>query len=189
MKDCAGMPQKIGSKFIHPIFLFYINTNTDKIKEKYTKEKNSVCPTKTMYNDKTDLFYSSRFVDKNDIKIDTNYFDLNIYLIYTYNIKSIQDALEWSKININLIEIATLDRVWNIVWEIHIKKDSLDSMLLDNLTNFYINYFKTKYYKDIEYEKIYKVIKNIIKEYAESNLTLNSKKGYQYLIKKNLNVI
>lgn len=185
MIECIGEPQELGSKYIHPFFLFYIDSK-DNVIEDTDKKYDSTCPIKTSYFNNN--YYTSENVKRKDVKISNNYFSLDVYLIYTYNIKSIDDAIEWSNKNMNIVNIYTLDRIWNIVWEVYIKKD-IDSIIIDKLVIFYQYYFKNRYKTEINYEKLYKLLKVIIKDYSDDKLTFKSKKAYQYLIKQKLNIL
>jgi hypothetical protein len=115
---------------------------------------------------------------------ESTYF-LNFLSVY-YNIKNLDDCINWCKNNINL-EKKTINRILDIVWEEIIKIDFFDNEeTVDKLVLLYIYIYKEKYKKDIDYHIMDKVLRKDGKKLLNTKLIYNSNKSYQKEIKKSL---
>jgi len=175
---CVSIPQPIGIKFLHPLYL--VGTNTDVDKYKTQKEYSYICPS-TYYLDISDTLVSSQFVkDPKQEMLNLELFDLHILLITAYNIKTLDDAIEWTYKNYNSVEEYTIDRVLDMVWESIIrKKDIEDDIIMDKLVNFY-----QKYLNIADYKLIYNSLKTIGNKYLDRKYTFHSNNSFQQKIKK-----
>lgn len=123
-------------------------------------------------------------IKKNENEKESTYFSkfLSIY----YNIKNLDDCINWCKNNINL-EKKTINRILDIVWEEIIKIDFFDNEeTVDKLVLLYIYIYKEKYKKDIDYHIMDKVLRKDGKKLLNTKLIYNSNKSYQKEIKKSL---
>jgi hypothetical protein len=108
------------------------------------------------------------------------------FLSVYYNIKNLDDCIDWCKNNINL-EKKTINRILDIVWEEIIKIDFFDNEeTVDKLVLLYIYIYKEKYKKDIDYHIMDKVLRKDGKKLLNTKLIYNSNKSYQNEIKKSL---
>jgi len=115
---------------------------------------------------------------------ESTYF-LNFLSVY-YNIKNLDDCINWCKNNINL-EKKTINRILDIVWEEIIKIDFFDNEeTVDKLVLLYIYIYKEKYKKDIDYHIMDKVLREDGKKLLNTKLIYNSNKSYQKEIKKSI---
>lgn len=108
------------------------------------------------------------------------------FLSLYYNIKNIDDCINWCKVNINL-EIKTINRVLDIVWEVILNSETFENIeTMDKLVLLYINIYKIKYNKDIDYHIIDNVLRNDGKKLLNTKLIYYSDKSYQKEIKKSI---
>lgn len=123
-------------------------------------------------------------IKKNEKEKEPTYFT-NFLSVY-YNIKNLDDCINWCKNNINL-EKKTINRILDIVWEVIIKIDFFDNEeTVDKLVLLYIYIYKEKYKKDIDYHIMDKVLRKDGKKLLNTKLIYNSNKSYQKEIKKSL---
>ena len=109
----------------------------------------------------------------------------NFLSIY-YNINNLDDCINWCKNNINL-QIKTINRILDIVWEEIIKSDFFSNdETVDKLVLLYIYIYKEKYKKDIDYHIMDKVLREDGKKLLNTKLIYNSNKSYQKEIKKSI---
>ena len=109
----------------------------------------------------------------------------NFLSIY-YNINNLDDCINWCKNNINL-QIKTINRILDIVWEEIIKSDFFSNdETFDKLVLLYIYIYKEKYKKDIDYHIMDKVLRKDGKKLLNTKLIYNSNKSYQKEIKKSI---
>lgn len=109
----------------------------------------------------------------------------NFLSIY-YNINNLDDCINWCKNNINL-QIKTINRILDIVWEEIIKSDFFSNdETFDKLVLLYIYIYKEKYKKDIDYHIMDKVLREDGKKLLNTKLIYNSNKSYQKEIKKSI---
>jgi hypothetical protein len=117
-------------------------------------------------------------------KKESKYF-VNFLSIY-YNITNLDDCINWCKNNINL-EIKTINRILDIVWQEIITNDFFDNTeSVDKLVLLYIYIYKEKYKKDIDYHIMDKVLRKDGKKLLNAKLIYNSNKSYQKEIKKSI---
>ena len=123
-------------------------------------------------------------IKKNEKEKEPTYFS-NFLSIY-YNINNLDDCINWCKNNIKL-QIKTINRILNIVWEEIIKNDFFDNdETIDKLVLLYIYIYKEKYKKDIDYHIMDKVLRKDGKKLLNTKLIYNSNKSYQKEIKKSI---
>ena len=123
-------------------------------------------------------------IKKNEKEKEPTYFS-NFLSVY-YNINNLDDCINWCKNNIKL-QIKTINRILNIVWEEIIKNDFFDNdETIDKLVLLYIYIYKEKYKKDIDYHIMDKVLRKDGKKLLNTKLIYNSNKSYQKEIKKSL---
>lgn len=112
----------------------------------------------------------------------TNFF--THFLSLYYNINNLTDSINWCNNNLNL-PLATINRILDITWEIIIKEEDFNNdELIDKLVLLYINIYKEKYNKVIEYHIIDTVLRNTKKKLLNKKLIYYSNKSYQKKIKK-----
>jgi hypothetical protein len=110
------------------------------------------------------------------------------FLWIYYNIKNIEDCINWCYKNINL-ETTTINRVLDVTWEVILKNQDFETEeTMDKIVLLYIYIYKTKYNKDIDYHIMDKILRNIGKKLLNTKLLYNSGKSYQKEI-KNLSII
>lgn len=132
-------------------------------------------------------YYGSYEIEDNDKeKIRVDNFNLKMFLYTIYDIETLDDLISWTFTNINETE-KTIDRVLDSFLETF-NKDDISIEIHDKLTEFYIRYLKIKYNKDIEYNVIYKIIKELKDGYIDTKYTYTDKKSYQNKIKKSLGI-
>jgi hypothetical protein len=103
-----------------------------------------------------------------------------------YNINNLDDCINWCKNNIDL-QIKTINRILDIVWEIIIKPEFFENDdTMDKIVLLYIYIYKMKYNKDIDYHIIDKVLRDDIKKLLNTKFIYNSDKSYQKEIKKSI---
>ena len=123
-------------------------------------------------------------IKKNEKEKEPTYFS-NFLSVY-YNINNLDDCINWCKNNIKL-QIKTINRILNIVWEEIIKIDFFDNdETIDKLVLLYIYIYKEKYKKDIDYHIMDKVLREDGKKLLNTKLIYNSNKSYQKEIKKSI---
>jgi hypothetical protein len=124
------------------------------------------------------LIYS----DNKDETYNVPNFDMALYLYLIYDIDNIDDLIEW--VNNNKDEPEKLiNLVIDMTYSIYSQKDfNID--VINKLTEFYIPYFKYKFDKNIKYNDIFEALKEIKKNYIETNY----KNSYQTTLKKILNI-
>ena len=123
-------------------------------------------------------------IKKNEKEKEPTYFS-NFLSVY-YNINNLDDCINWCKNNIKL-QIKTINRILNIVWEEIIKNDFFDNdETIDKLVLLYIYIYKEKYKKDIDYHIMDKVLRKDGKKLLNTKLIYNSNKSYQKEIKKSI---
>ena len=107
------------------------------------------------------------------------------FLSVYYNIRNIEDSINWCRKNINL-QIITINRILDIVWEVIIKIDHFESdEIMDKIVLLYIYIYKMKYNKDIDYHIMDKVLRDA-KKLLNTKLLYYSDKSYQKEIKKTI---
>jgi hypothetical protein len=126
---------------------------------------------------------SKQILVKSNEKDSTYFVDfLSVY----YNIKNFDDCINWCKNNI-ILDIKTINRILDIVWQEIIKNDFFDNAeSVDKLVLLYIFIYKEKYKKDIDYHIMDKVLRKDGKKLLNTKLIYNSNKSYQNEIKKSL---
>jgi hypothetical protein len=123
-------------------------------------------------------------IKKNEKEKEPTYFS-NFLSVY-YNINNLDDCINWCKNNIKL-QIKTINRILNIVWEEIIKIDFFDNdETIDKIVLLYIYIYKEKYKKDIDYHIMDKVLREDGKKLLNTKLIYNSNKSYQKEIKKSI---
>ena len=123
-------------------------------------------------------------IKKNEKEKEPTYFS-NFLSVY-YNINNLDDCINWCKNNIKL-QIKTINRILNIVWEEIIKIDFFDNdETIDKIVLLYIYIYKEKYKKDIDYHIMDKVLRKDGKKLLNTKLIYNSNKSYQKEIKKSI---
>jgi K+/H+ antiporter YhaU regulatory subunit KhtT len=124
------------------------------------------------------------FKDKTNNVEKPNYF-IKFLSVY-YNIRNIDDCINWCKQNINL-QRTTINRILDIVWEVIIKPEHFETDdIIDKIITLYIYIYKMKYNKDIDYHIMDKVLRNDGKKLLNTHLIYYSNKSYQKEIKKSL---
>ena len=133
-------------------------------------------------------YYKHFFNNKNNNnnnKIQEQPYFIKFLSVY-YNIRNLDDCINWCKNNINL-EIKTINRILDITWEVIIKLDFFDNdETMDKIVLLYIYIYKIKYNKDIDYHIIDKVLRDDIKKLLNTKFIYNSGKSYQKEIKKSI---
>jgi hypothetical protein len=115
---------------------------------------------------------------------DSTYF-VNFLSVY-YNITNFDDCINWCKNNI-ILDIKTINRILDIVWQEIITNDFFDNAeSVDKLVLLYIYIYKEKYKKDIDYHIMDKVLRKDGKKLLNTKLIYNSNKSYQKEIKKSI---
>lgn len=176
-KTCIDTPQANGTTYLHPLYLTYINISHS------STGKTHSCPTPYFMED--GALVGLEFVDKNHV-VDTQgpQFDIHALLYITYGISTLSDAIQWTHANIKKYTSSTLDRVWDMVWEVVVTKEDLNNMAtLDNLVSTY----QLMVGEGVSYGVIEKALLEIGKKYLGSKLTYHSSKSFQKKIKKSIN--
>lgn len=130
-------------------------------------------------------YYKTYFNNNNNSNIQEPIYFVKFLSVY-YNIRNLDDCINWCKNNINL-QKKTINRILDIVWEVIITPDIFendDSM--DKIISLYIYIYKIKYNKDIDYHIIDKVLRDDIKILLNTKFIYNSDKSYQKEIKKSI---
>jgi hypothetical protein len=131
-------------------------------------------------------YYKKKFkINNNNNNIqEPTYFErfLSVY----YNIRNLDDCINWCKNNINL-QMKTINRILDIVWEIIISPDVFENdESMDKIISLYIYIYKTKYNKDIDYHIMDKILRDDGKKLLNTKLIYYSNKSYQKEIKKSI---
>ena len=108
-------------------------------------------------------YYKQLFLINNNTNTkiqESTYFDT--FLSTYYNIRNLDDCINWCKNNINL-QTRTINRILDIVWEVIIKPSFFENdETMDKIVLLYIYIYKMKYNKDIDYHIIDKVLRDDI---------------------------
>jgi hypothetical protein len=132
-------------------------------------------------------YYKQLFLINNNTNTkiqEPTYFDT--FLSTYYNIRNLDDCINWCKNNINL-QTSTINRILDIVWEVIIKPAFFENdETMDKIVLLYIYIYKMKYNKDIDYHIIDKVLRDDIKKLLNTKFIYNSDKSYQKEIKKSI---
>jgi len=128
-------------------------------------------------------YYKNEFVLKINNNIEKPNFLIQFLSVY-YNIRDIDDCIDWCKNNITL-ETITINRILDIVWEVIIKPEYFENdEIMDKIVSLYIYIYKIKDKIDIDYHIMDKVLRNDGKKLLNTKLIYYSKKSYQKEIKK-----
>jgi hypothetical protein len=128
-------------------------------------------------------YYKNEFVLKINNNIEKPNFLIQFLSVY-YNIRDIDDCIDWCKKNITL-ETITINRILDIVWEVIIKPEYFENdEIMDKIVSLYIYIYKIKDKIDIDYHIMDKVLRNDGKKLLNTKLIYYSKKSYQKEIKK-----
>lgn len=180
---CIDKPLANNIEYIHPLYFIRFG-NPEETDIKY------ICPT-LFYLDENYNIQLDKIVDKDteyNSELNNNDFNIDIFLLTVYNIKTIKDAITWTKNNYTEHRL-TIYRVWDLVWDSKIKKDHLDDYeILDDLINLYIELFAMKEDLKIDYKDMYDAIYETINTYLGLNYSYIGK-SYQKEIKNLLQVI
>jgi hypothetical protein len=129
-------------------------------------------------------YYKNFFYNYNNNKIQEPTYFVKFLSVY-YNIRNLDDCINWCKDNINL-ETITINRILDIVWEVIIKPDFFENdEIMDKIVSLYIYIYKIKYNKDINYQIMDKVLREDGKKILNTKL-IYSNKSYQKEIKKSI---
>jgi hypothetical protein len=108
------------------------------------------------------------------------------FLSVYYNIRNLDDCINWCKNNIDL-QFITINRILDIVWEVIIKPDFFENdEIMDKMVSLYIYIYKIKDNKDIDYPIMDKVLREDGKKLLNTKLLYYSDKSYQKEIKKSI---
>jgi hypothetical protein len=108
------------------------------------------------------------------------------FLSVYYNIRNLDDCINWCKNNIDL-QFITINRILDIVWEVIIKPDFFENdEIMDKMVSLYIYIYKIKDNKDIDYHIMDKVLREDGKKLLNTKLLYYSDKSYQKEIKKSI---
>jgi hypothetical protein len=108
------------------------------------------------------------------------------FLSVYYNIRNLDDCINWCKNNIDL-QFITINRILDIVWEVIIKPDFFENdETMDKLVLLYIYIYKIKDNKYIDYHIMDKVLREDGKKLLNTKLLYYSDKSYQKEIKKSI---
>jgi len=131
-------------------------------------------------------YYKNLFILKdNNAKLKEPEYFIKFLSVY-YNIRNLEDCINWCKNNINL-QTTTINRILDIVWEVIIKPEHFETdELMDKIVSLYIYIYKIKYNKDIDYHIMDKVLREDGKKLLNTELIYYSDKSYQKEIKKSI---
>jgi hypothetical protein len=129
-------------------------------------------------------YYKNLFNNNKNNKIQEPAYFVKFLSVY-YNIRNLDDCINWCKNNIDLQTI-TINRILDIVWEVIIKPDFFENdEIMDKIVSLYIYIYKIKYNKDIDYHIMDKVLRDDGKKILNTKL-IYSNKSYQKEIKKSI---
>lgn len=168
---CIGKPVNKGKYYIHPLYFVYkvVDNDNDDYHE---------CPTSIYFKDNK-LKIEKKASKNESYDLSNASFDIKAYLSLVYNITSLDEAVEWTKNNINE-DIAYIERMWDLVWDGIFNKDQLDDdILMNKVVSLFTNLYKANY------SLVDKSLKKVLSSYSE--LSFHSKKSYQKILKKYIN--
>jgi hypothetical protein len=129
-------------------------------------------------------YYKNLFNNNKNNKIQEPTYFVKFLSVY-YNIRNLDDCINWCKNNIDL-HIITINRILDIVWEVIIKPDFFENdEIMDKIVSLYIYIYKIKYNKDINYQIMDKILRDDGKKLLNTKL-IYSNKSYQKEIKKSI---
>jgi hypothetical protein len=129
-------------------------------------------------------YYKNLFNNNKNTKIQEPAYFVKFLSVY-YNIRNLDDCINWCKNNIDLQTI-TINRILDIVWEVIIKPDFFENdEIMDKIVSLYIYIYKIKYNKVIDYHIMDKVLRDDGKKILNTKL-IYSNKSYQKEIKKSI---
>jgi hypothetical protein len=131
-------------------------------------------------------YYKNLFkINNNNNNIQEPTYFIKFLSVY-YNIRNLDDCINWCKNNINL-QMKTINRILDIAWEVIITPDVFDNDdSMDKIISLYIYIYKIKYNKDIDYHIMDKVLRDDGKKLLNTKLIYYSNKSYQKEIKKSI---
>jgi hypothetical protein len=131
-------------------------------------------------------YYKNLFILKdNNAKLKEPVYFTKFLSVY-YNIRNLEDCINWCKNNINL-QTTTINRILDIVWEVIIKPEHFETdEMMDKIVTLYIYIYKMKYNKDIDYHIMDKILREDGKKILNTKLIYYSNKSYQKEIKKSI---
>lgn len=183
-KKCVGKPRDNNLIYIHPLYDIINKKNKNNI---FGEKTGYICPTKFYFNNNEILI--EKEADINDeYDIFNNDFNIDIFLYTIYNIKTLDDAINWTKDNYSEHRL-TIYRIWDLVWDSKIKKELLEDYdKLDELIKLYIDIFSIKENIKIDYKNMYDAIIELVNTHLGANYSEYPGKSYQKEIKNLLHV-
>lgn len=180
---CAGKSILDNKIYIHPLYFIKVVKNKDK-----NKGDNYICPT-SFYIENDEIKLEKISTKENEYQLNFNDFDIDVFLLTVYNIRTIQDGILWTRNNFSEHQV-TIYRVLNLVWDSKLKKEHLEDYdIIDELVNLYIELFLLKEDLKIEYKDMYEAISKTINTFSGSNLSQDITRSYQQEIKNLLQII